>query len=199
MPRKKVLFLILSAAVIVGLLVFSLGLFKPKDLIGFFTDKNDAAEKVVKLYELVNPDAGITVEKIEEVNGVYKVLLKAVDASGGVVYREVYVTKDGELLSESMIIVSKSISQITGAYNFVDCLQSKGMLIFGLSNDTATTLQFNILGGRYATKLFVGCDDERAQQCVDAGITQVPTVVYQNKGYAGIQSKQSLENLTGCA
>ena len=113
-------------------------------------------------------------------------------------YREAYISQDGRLLTENMIAVDQSITQLSRVRNFVDCLASKNVRIAGIANQTATLLQFNVLGGSYATKLYLSCDGELAQQCVAANITQVPAVIYQGAGYPGAQPIQFFENLTAC-
>ncbi len=158
----------------------------------------DVSHKIENLYELVNPNTNVEVVKIDSVSGMYKVLFKLTDVAGGVTYREIFVSQDGKLLSESMVRVEESIGQINKIHDFVDCLEGKGVKIAGLANNTQTLIQFNTLGGSYATKLYVSCDEARAQECVNAGITQVPATIYEGKGYAGVQSTAFFENLTGC-
>lgn len=158
----------------------------------------DVSSQVKSLYELVNPNVNVDVVKIDEVSGMYKVLFKAVDVAGGITYREAYITKDGRLLTENMIIVEQSITQLGKVRSFVDCLAGKNVVIAGISNQTATLLQFNVLGGSYATKLYLSCDGAQAQQCVNAGITQVPATIYEGQGYPGVQTIQFFENLTAC-
>ena len=194
---KKHALLILSLLVIV---IIGVGAFvyKPSNLgISFFSNQ-DAASKAKVLYELANPGMTISVIKVEDISGMYKVYLKAIDSTGTANYRETYITKDGQLLTENVILVNESISQITRVHDFVDCLDTKGLKILGISNQTGTILQFNLLGGSYATKLYVSCDGEFAQQCVNAGITQVPSTVYGNQGYPGVQPLTFFENLTQC-
>ena len=158
----------------------------------------DVSSQVERLYELVNPGADISVVKVDETSGMYKVLFKAVDIAGGTTYREAYITQDGKLLTENMIIIESSITQLNKIRNFVDCLAGKNVRIAGITNQTGTLLQFNVLGGSYATKLYLSCDGELAQQCVDAGITQVPAVIYEGKVYPGAKPIQFFENLTTC-
>lgn len=170
--------------------------FSPVNLTGILS--GDVSSKVENLYELVNPGIDVSTVKVEEVSGMYKVLFKAVDVAGGITYREAYITQDGKLLTENIIIVESSISQLNRVRSFVDCLDSKNVKIAGITNQTATLLQFNALGGSYATKLYLSCDGELAQQCVNAGIAQVPAVIYEGQGYPGAQSIQFFENLTAC-
>lgn len=185
---------ILFVGIAVGLAVNSFSSFS---LTGLFA-LDGTPSSLESLYELVNPGIDVEVVKTDDVSGMYKVLFKATDVAGAVSYREAYLSKDGKLLTESMIMVEESIGQLTKIRDFVDCLDGKSLKIAGVSNHTATLVQFNALGGSYATKLYLSCDGELAQQCVNAGITQVPSVIYNNQGYAGAQSIQFFENLTGC-
>lgn len=193
---NKFLFIILLLIVIVVIV----GLFTSANLTGLFTSNNDdVSSKVESLYELTNPGVNVSIVKIDKVSGMYKVLFKAVDVVGGTTYQEVYITQDGELLTENMILVDQSIAQLSRIHNFVDCLEGKDVRIAGITNQTATLLQFNVLGGSYATaRLYLSCDGEFAQQCIASNITEVPTVVYQDLRYPGVQTIEFFENLTAC-
>jgi len=158
----------------------------------------DVSSNVESLYELVNPGVDISVVKVDQVSGMYKVLFKAVDIAGGTTFREAYISQDGKLLTENMILVEQSITQLNRIRSFIDCLENKSVKIAGIANNTPTLLQFNTLGGSYASKLYLSCDGDLIQQCVDIGITQVPTVIYDGVGYPGVQSIQFFENLTAC-
>lgn len=170
----------------------------PLGFTGLATDSSDVSAQLESLYELVNPGVDVSVVKVDDVSGMYKVLFKAVDALGATTYQEVYITQDGKLLSQNMIIVNESINQLTRTKNFIDCLDSKNVRIAGIANNTGTQLQFNALGLPYSGKLYVSCDGESVQQCVDFGITQVPTIIYDNQGYLGPQPVAFFENLTAC-
>ena len=203
--KTKHVFFILCIIIILAVAGYAFGLFKlpsvnsPVNFNFLSNSQQEAVQKVKTLYEVTNPGTNITVSKIDEVSGMYKVLFKVVDNTGAVTYRETYITKDGELMSENMVLINQSISQITKIHNFVDCLDNKNVKIFGISNHTGTVLQFNILGGVYSTKLYVSCDGDLAQQCVNIGVDTVPSVFYKNKAYSGVQSLESLQNLTSCA
>jgi len=161
------------------------------------------SEKVKTLYELANPGTKITVESIKERDGIFHLILKAQSVTG-VSYREVFVTKDGKLLTEGVIYVENSTRSIKAFKEFVDCLYDKGLRIYGVLNRTqnpqgavATYLQLNLLG-RYSGKLFVDCDGLNVVNCIKANVTQVPSVVYKGKIYSGVKTASFLESLTGC-
>jgi len=191
-------FLIIVVTLLIG---FVIGFYFPN--LFQVNSKNTVANKVKTLYELANPGTEISVESISDVSGIYKILLKAVGPTG-VNYREVYVTKDGKLLTEGVIYVENSTKSIKSFKDFVDCLYDKGVRIYGVLNRTelptgavATYLQLNLLG-RYSGKLFVDCDGAGISNCLNANVTRVPSVVYDGRVYPGVKSTSYLENITGC-
>ncbi|MBU4301020.1 MAG: hypothetical protein ABIF85_04560 [Nanoarchaeota archaeon] len=162
-----------------------------------------AAEGVKTLYELANPGTSFEVVAVTEESGVYKVLLKST-GSGGTTYHDVYVTKDGKLLSPGVILVENSTKQLEKMNGFVDCLKEKNVMIFGVLNSSfspqgaaTTSLQLQALG-MYSGKIYVSCDGPNLQACVNAGITEVPSVVYENKAYSGAKDIAWFEQLSGC-
>jgi len=193
--RAKVL---ISVSLIVGILI---GYFIP-DIVSYLS-RSKIEKDIVKLYELANPGTMISVESVKDMGDIYRVLLKVV-SNRGTNYQEVFVTKDGKYLTTSIIFVKESIKSISSLKNFVECLNSKGVRIYGITNSTqspqgasATLLQLNILG-RYSIQLYVPCDGQFVNNCLNAGVTQVPSVVYKGKVYSGVYSIPWFENLTGC-
>ena len=162
-------------------------------------DKPKIQQRIKDFYELAIPQSSITIESIKKESGMYKVLLKVTDKSGinPPNYLEVYVSKDGNLLIPSVIFIKESTEQIKKLKDFVDCLDSKGLKVYGLSNQTATLLQLNILG-RYSGRLYVPCDDQQVVNCLNANVSQVPSIVYNGKAYPGVRDINFLSNLTGC-
>lgn len=186
------------AFLVIGLL---LGYFLPI-LLSLGSEKS-VGEKVRTLYELANPGAQISVESISEMSGLYRLLLK-VQSSAGTTYTETYVTRDGKLLTESIIYVENSTRSIKAFKDFVDCLYDKGLRIYGVLNQTenpqgatATYLQLNSLG-RYSGKLFVDCDGSNVVNCLSANVTQVPSTVFKGQIYPGARATSFFEELTGC-
>jgi hypothetical protein len=163
--------------------------------------KSSVAESVRKLYELAL-GSSVSVESINDFGNLYKVLLKVYTPQGPN-YLEVYTTKDGRYVTESIIYVKESTKQIEKMKSFVDCLFDKGLRVYGATqtNDTAinsaTLLQLNILG-RYSPKLYVSCDGDNLQTCIQIGLQALPSVVYNNTAYPGVYSAEYLANLTGC-
>jgi len=162
----------------------------------FSLPKGEVSKKIKSLYELANPGTSVEVLTLTEESGLYKALVRATGA-GGVNYGEVYVTKDGKLLTQNVIFVEQSIEQISKLKDFVDCLDEKGVKIYGISNHTATLLQLNVFGV-YSTKIYVSCDGDLVQNCLAANVTQVPSITFAGRVEPGIKSLQWFEQVTGC-
>jgi hypothetical protein len=188
--------IIFVVGLMIGLVIFGVYNFVMSSM-----QKSSVAESVRKLYELAL-GSSVSVESINDFGNLYKVLLK-VSTPQGPNYLEVYTTKDGRYVTESIIYVKESTKQIEKMKNFVDCLFNKGLRVYGATqtNDTAinsaTLLQLNILG-RYSPKLYVSCDGDNLQTCIQIGLQALPSVVYNNTAYPGVYSAEYLANLTGC-
>lgn len=190
--QTKVLIVSLSVVLLALVILTYLGFIS----LSLGVPKSEVSNKLKNLYELANPGTKIEVLTLTEQSGLYKGLLKATGTTG-TNYIEVYVTKDGKLLTQNVIFVEQSIEQIRRLKNFVDCLGSKNVKIFGLSNDTVTLLQLNILGV-YSTKLFVPCDGEMISNCISAKVEKVPSVVFAGRVEPGVKSIEWFEAATGC-
>ncbi len=161
------------------------------------------AASVRELYEIANPGSSVEIVAVKDEGNMFKIILKLTDARGSF-YREVYVSKDGKFLTEGVIFVKESLERMKKLRDFVDCLYDSGLRIYGILNRTqspqaalATSLQLNLLG-RYSPKLLVSCDGVALQNCMKAGVTSFPSIVYQGKVYAGVKSVEWLSQLTGC-
>ena len=183
---------ILIGTTLTGFVSISLGL-----------PKSEVSKRIKTLYELANPGTNVEVLTLKEESGLYKAFIKAVSTTG-TNYAEIYVTKDGKLLTQNMILVEQSIEQMKRLKNFVDCLDSKNVKIFGVLNQTenpqgatATFLQLNILGV-YSSKLYISCDGRFVQNCISANVTQVPSVVFAGRIEPGVKTIEWFESATGC-
>jgi len=185
------IFSIVLIAIIGALATFVL----PKT--GFFvaSSQDDVLNRVKTIFELSNPGTTINIENVKEESGLYKILLKAKTQTGDT-YSEIYVTKDGKFLIQNPISVEDAINNIKKLNALTDCLYAKGVRIYGLTNDTGTLMQFNILG-KNSLKLFVFCDNI-LEQCINAGITEVPSIVINSTIYKGARTAEWLAQTAGC-
>lgn len=181
-------------------------------LIGYFTmsipyylTKATIENNVKTFYELIYPGGTADVVSLDEQSGVYHAFVK-LNYGGQITYQELFVTKDGKLLttSDSTILLQNSITQIEKQKSFIQCLQNKGVKIYGISNQTApggssTLLQLNVLGTIYSPQLFVSCDGTQVLNCVNANISVVPSIVIGSTVTPGVQPINWFVNNTGCS
>ncbi len=163
--------------------------------VGMFSYQ-DVDSKIKNFYELALPGTQVEIVNKQEEHGMYKILVK-VTSPLGTTYREAYVSKDGYLLTETPIFVETATEQINKSKSFVECLASRGVRIYGLSNQTQTLLQLNILG-IYGRLLYVPCDGQLVNNCIAANVTQVPSVVINGNVYPGVKTIDWFIQATGC-
>jgi len=192
MNRTRILTVVAAVALFAFVVLVGIGYVS----LSFGLPKAEVSKKIKDLYELANPGTTAEVISMSGEDGLYKAVIKLTGA-GGTNYAEVYATKDGKLLTLNIIFVEEATGQIKRLKDFVDCLDSKGVRIYGLNNQTATLLQLNILG-IYSTKLYVSCDEELVQNCIAAKVTQVPSVVFSTGIEPGIKTIQWFEQAIGC-
>jgi hypothetical protein len=146
MKNSRPLIIAVAAVLLLVVALFALG------YVSFSLNlpKSEVSKKIESLYELANPGTNVEVLTLSEESGLYKALLKVVSPTG-TNYAEVYVTKDGKILVQNVIFVEQATEQIKKLKDFVDCLDSKKLKIYGVLNQTenpqgatATLLQLNI-------------------------------------------------------
>ncbi len=159
-------------------------------------EKASASAIVEELYELqYESDAEIL--SVSDQNGLYKVIVRFTDFAGQSATQDVFVTKDGELLTDRLIITENYKNALANQKSFAECLADTGLRILGKTDDTATLQQLDVLG-TYAYKVFVSCDGPSEQACIDLGVQRYPTTVYNNTGFDNLYNPQFFAELTGC-
>jgi hypothetical protein len=136
------------------------------------------------------------VVSVKEDSGLYKVTMRITTTAGQSTLQDIYVTKDGNFISDKMINVQDYTRQLEREKNFTDCLVAKKVVIAGLSTDANTVSQLQILGN-YGYKVFFDCSANQ-QICQNAGITKTPTTVIGNQTFEGIQPASFYTQATGC-
>ena len=174
-------------------------------IIGFMSLQNtlvigsqkQVTDSIESLYEtLTEGDAEVLTVKDE--GHVYKILLR-LKIQGGDALREVYATKDGRFFSESgnFMEVSDIIARLEKDRGFTECLQSKGLLVFGQKSEPNTVQQLLEIGN-FANKVYVDCVGANLEACIQLGIKEIPTIVYNQMNYTGFRERAWIESLTGC-
>lgn len=159
--------------------------------------QQNAANVVKDIYDL-QYETNSEILSTAEMNGVYKIVVRFNDFAGQKTTQDVFITKDGKLITDRFIIADNYKAALQKQKTFIECLFGRNLRILGQSNDTATLQQFNVLG-TYSYKLFVSCNAPNEQSCRDLGVTRYPTTVYNNTGYANIYGAEFFSQLTGCA
>jgi hypothetical protein len=136
------------------------------------------------------------VVSVKEDSGLYKGNMRITPASGQATLQDIYVTKDGNYISDRMINVQDYKRQLEREKNFTQCLSDRKVVIAGLANDANTLSQIQILG-TYGYKIFFDCSANQ-QICQNAGITKAPTTVIGNQTFEGIQPVSFFTQATGC-
>jgi hypothetical protein len=157
--------------------------------------QQQALEKLKDVYELIT-EADVEVLSVEEASGVYRVMLMLRGNLGEQV-EEVYVTKDGNLITDTVIDTEGYRTRLESEKAFIECMQGKRLLVFGQSNEPNTIQQLQILGN-FAYKIYIDCVGANLQACQQLGIEQIPTVIYEGRNYTGIMPINWFESLTGC-
>jgi hypothetical protein len=159
---------------------------------------SEAGEKVKEAYELTT-GASVNIVGVLKESGMYKVIARVTDLLGQTSVLEVYVSQDGKLLSQNAVKLDELVASLERQRIFIDCLDQKGLKIYGIANNTATQLQLQVLGGsRFLGEIYVNCVDQTLQQCLDAGILTVPSIAYKGEVYEGIKNIEWFEENTGC-
>jgi hypothetical protein len=185
------------AGIIIVLAVVVVYMFyQPGQAVTADLDKQAAGDVVKQIYEL-QYETQAEILSVNETSGLYKVTVKFTDYNRNQTTNEIFVTKDGKLIADRLIVAESYNRLLSAQKIFVECLNAKGLRILGKSNDTATLQQLNVLG-IYAYKLYVSCDGVNEQTCIDIGVGRYPTAVYNNTGYDSIYTAQFFSELTGC-
>ncbi len=159
---------------------------------------DEAGKRVKNAYELVTGSSVEVIGVLKE-SGMYKVIAKTTDYLGQTTMLEVYVTPDGKLMSQRILKLEELTHSLERQREFIECLNEEGLKIYGISNNTATQLQLQVLGGsRFLGQIYVDCVGANLQTCLDAGVVTVPSIAYQGDVYEGVKTLEWFENETAC-
>jgi hypothetical protein len=159
--------------------------------------QKQVTDSVESLYETLT-ESDVEVLTVKDEGYVYKILLR-LKIPGGDALREVYATKDGRFFSESgnFMEVSDIMAKLEREKDFAECLSSKGLLVFGQKSEPNTVQQLLEIGN-FANKVYVDCVGANLEACVQLGIKEIPTIVYNQMNYTGLRQRAWIESLTGC-
>ena len=159
-------------------------------------NRDHAADVVRTLYEM-QYESPSEVLKTDELYGIYRMTVRFTDFNGQQQTQEIFVTKDGQLLTDRFLITESYRTALDNQKKFVECMRDKNLRIIGQRNDTATVQQLDVLG-TYAYKLFVPCEGANEQTCNALNITRYPVTYYNNSIYDNIYDRDFFSQLTEC-
>ncbi len=139
----------------------------------------------------------VEIASIMEESGIYKMLVKIPTSSGTPAYQEVYVTKDGKLVTDKLLAIEDYRKSLLTSRNFSQCLSDSGVIIVGLSTNNYTVMQVQLLGD-FGSRLYYDCGGDNMATCQQLNITMVPSVVVNNTIYEGLKPVEWFEQMTGC-
>lgn len=184
------------AVIVVLVLAIGYLLVQSNQMSGEAASQQTVSDVVKNIYEL-RFESSAEILKVDQVNGLYKVVVRFTDQTGQPQTQDVYLTKDGKLLTTSLLLTDNYRLFLSAEKQLAECMVNSGLRIFGKTDDTATLQQLQALGD-YSYKLFVPCDGTNEATCNGLGITRYPTAVYNNTGYSNIYTAQFFSQLTGC-
>ena len=184
------------AAIVVLVLVIGYLLVQSNQNSSEAASQQSVSDVVKSIYEL-RFESPAEILRVDQANGLYKVVVRFTDQTGAQQTQDVYLTRDGKLLTTSLLLTDNYRLFLSAEKGLIECMQTKGLRIFGKTDDTATIQQMQALGD-YSYKLFVPCDGANEATCNGLGITRYPTAVYNNTGYSNSYTAQFFSELTGC-
>ncbi|MCX6818173.1 MAG: hypothetical protein NTU57_04940 [Candidatus Aenigmarchaeota archaeon] len=161
------------------------------------SSQQKVVDSVVATYRTLT-ESDVEALTVKDEGNLYKILLRLKLADGDVL-RETYVTKDGRFFSEagSVIEISSFMETLDKEKNFADCLKEKKFVLFGQKSEANTYQQLLVIGN-FANKVYFDCTGTNLQACQQIGISTIPVIFYNGQNYTGVQTRASIESLTGC-
>jgi hypothetical protein len=149
---------------------------------------------VVALYEVYNPGVPLEVLDIQKDQGLYAVALQS-----GELQFVTYVTPDGKYVVQNPMAITGLAEAKEVRDVFITCLADSGALFYGSLSSNATIQQIQLLGGpELLETIYVSCDGDAAQSCINEGIESVPTWVIGEQALQGVILPEQLVQATGC-
>ncbi|MDI7269432.1 MAG: hypothetical protein QME96_15700, partial [Myxococcota bacterium] len=130
-----------------------------------------------------------------ETEGFYRVFARVL--AGDNPLQEFFVSRDCAYMTDKMIRMDNYREQLLRDKALADCLEARQVRVFGLPMDAATNQQLAALGA-FSGRLFVNCGGDMLERCTQIGLTQFPTLTYQNQPFPGFAARPAVENMTGC-
>jgi hypothetical protein len=163
-------------------------------LTGVPTSKETITSNVVALYQVSNPGVEFQVLEVQKVEDLYAVALQA-----GELQFVTFVTPDGKYVVQNPTAIAGFAEAKETRDEFIQCMADQGVQLYGSLASNVTIQQIQLLGGpAMLEKIYISCDNEMAQHCIDSGIQTVPTWIIGDQPIQGVLLPEQLIQATGC-
>jgi hypothetical protein len=156
-------------------------------------DAEGATSAVKDIYRLITGEEA-EILNVSEESGLYRITSRFSSATG-IVTQDVYITKDGKLITANIAKTDEYKKSLQTDKEFVQCLSDKSLIVLG-ANDQASLLQLQVLG-QFSSRIYFDCSSN-VEICQKIGVESVPSLFYDNVTYPGVQTLSFVEELTGC-
>jgi len=190
--ENKTNYKVIAAAVIIIVIIAAVAVL-------FFQDRGDETKVTANIKEIykILTDRDVEVLSAKYENGIYKLVIRIIDATGNSNVQDLFATKDGQYMTDKLIDMQAYRLGLVKEKDFIDCLFNRGVRIVGISNNTASVLQVQALGS-FGYRLYFDCAGENLQICQNIGVKSVPSVIYNNTIYEGLKEPAWFAALTNC-
>lgn len=111
-----------------------------------------------------------------------------------------YVTEDGSSFTRSITSIRSLDEAVKAREDFRDCLENKGVVLYGNLSQRLTRSQIQLLGGeRTVAPIYRDVSgNETLVEAVQNGVQKVPAFYYNGSVLSGLNSLNEIERFTGC-
>lgn len=184
----------------VGIFLILIGVFLGSntsflDLDSQSISQDQAADNLVSLLETQSGQE-YEIVSVQSENDLYKIDIS--DSENQL--STYYVTRNGEMMTNSMNEFQELESTVEAQRSFSNCLSDRDAVMYGNTSQRSTNLQIQILGGsNMVSPIYKDVNSQQnLQEAVDRGISSVPGLYYNGSVISGVNQISQISEFTGC-
>lgn len=135
---------------------------------------------------------------VDERNGLYRAQIRNQDDE----LTTYYMTKNGKMIAQESGLTnfSEFNNTVSAQADFSQCLEDRGVVMFGNQSQRSTLAQIQLLGGpNMLSNIYADVNNNQTrQQAVQLGIQTTPSFYYNDSVAQGTQTVTQLSSFTGC-
>lgn len=180
---------------LVGIVIGGLVFFVGSD--AAFTSGDQVAQDLISTLE---QSSGQELEliNVDEQNGLYRAQIRNQDDE----LTTYYMTKNGEMVAQESGLTnfSEFNNTVSAQADFSQCLEDRGVVMFGNQSQRSTLAQIQLLGGaNMLSNIYADVNNNQTrQQAVQLGIQTTPSFYYNESVVQGTQTVNQISSFTGC-